>query len=408
MNLRSKLSLKLNANNLIAISIIIFTVLYLLPITITWSEIVRKPLLIFGLLLFVVALFCGKKKFLAIYIVACVIALLFFSCSWSTRLSFGSYMFPVFVSLEFYICTLMILEKQIVMPRKTIWFVLIVSLITSLTSIVGLINYPLAVRALGQGGADDNFLQLMQYRSYNIAGWGLLFGISFLEGSALYLYKEKRKLLLLVMAIAGGICVLFSQLAFAILFEALIIFFVLLNGKGQKYIFRLLPFFILFLFLWLERQAVLDLLYDLVQKSQLTILQLRVKNIRDLILFKDSSGDAGTRFELYTKSLSSAINNPLGLFFKNKSDIESAIGFHSEFFDLIGALGILGLISFLFFVFSLKSRLKMVTDTYKKRFILVMFLSFGVMVLINPVLSQPHIWLAALLIPSSIIQERNQ
>lgn len=396
---------RINASVLASTSIVLFSILYLLPITILIPEIIRKPLLILGLLLFVLALFFLKDiKYLLLYFFLLIYLCAYFFCSWAALLRFKSFMFPAFISIEFLICSFLIIDKKIIIPSKVIWLILLCALITSITSIIGLRLFPTAIRSLGQSSTDENMPIHRMYRQYNIAGWGLLFGIAYLEGGIVYLFKEKKKIVFIFLIICYTLCVLMSQLAFAIILASFLIFIVLINNKGVRFYICLLFFSFIIAFLWIDKETILNLLYDKATEHNLTILQLRVRNLQDLLVNSNTEGDAGARFELYLKSWDSFVDHPFSLLFAMDLPFEEILGFHSEFFDLLGALGIFGLLGIFLLIISFNKRIKKINDSYSRRFYAVMVCSFILLGVINPILSHPHIWLSSLLVPSAIIR----
>ena len=361
--------------------------------------IIRKPLLIVGLMSFVVALLISRMQYFVIYMLTVGMGLLYYFVSWSVMLSFSSYVFPMLVSLEFLVCTWMILDGKLNLPDKIVWLFFIATFVTALTTICGLFKFPMAVRVLGQASSDDNSPMQFMFRRYNMAGWGLLFGMGFMEGSLIYTYKKQKNIFLLIIIISDGICVLMSQLVFAVILSGIVFTLVLMNGSNRKFVLRSIFLFLTALIAWIERSAILTFFYELAVKSNLTMIQLRIKNLMDLLIWGNTSGDAGARFELYMRGIRSFLLHPFGLFFTRREEIENLLGFHSEFFDLIGSMGILGVTSAIILVLAFVSRTKKIDEPYNRRFIIFMAGTFGIMFLINPVLYHPHIILSTLLIP---------
>lgn len=400
------LKFKLNSDNMIDISTIIFTILYFIPISITFPEILRKPLLVLGFVFLAIAVLAKNYKYFVIMILTLLFLIAYYYVSWSSEIDFFSYIFPAFVSVEFGIVSMMVLDGKFQLSKKVIWFLLAITFITAITSIIGLQQYPLAIRTLAKSATDDNASLQHLYRQHNIAGWGLLFAMAFLEGPLLFLYKKTKKWIFLFMLVLDGICVLLSQLAFAIILMFVVIFLVFINGQQKKIILRIIPFFILALIMWFQRERVLETLYNLAVKYDLDVLQLRVSNLHSLLLLKDTSGDAGTRFELYINSFNSFISHPFGLFFLSRNSRAGMLGFHSEFFDMIGATGVFGCIAIGSFISAFFIRIKKIKEHYFKRFYAIMWGNFIIMFIINPVITQPHVWIAAFLVPAILVMDK--
>lgn len=406
--MRRNFSFNIGANSLICFSLALLTILYCLPVTIILPSIIRKPLLIAGLICFIVALLLINSKYFLIYVCGVCYILLFYYVAWSSELKFGSYIFPTLISVEFFVCTLIVVDERIKISKNLVWFILITVFFTALTSIIGLLKYPMATRILGQGASTDNAPLQYMYRKYNIAGWGLIYGIAFLEGSLMYEYKKNKKVIVLVMMIVDAICVLLSQLMFAIILTGIVVFFVLINGKTKKFIIRSVVCFAIFIIMWSERKDILTVFYSFAKKSKLEMIQYRIYDIMNLLLLKNTAGDAGARFELYMRGVNSFFDYPLGLFFVEKSSIKHLLGFHSDFFDIIGSLGLIGIIGLVsMFTLVFRSGTKM-SDSYDRRFRVVMVGAFSVIFIINPILSQPHIWLFTLLFPAIICYQKDE
>lgn len=398
--MNTKFKFHINANSLINFSLGLFILLYFLPITITLPGMLRKPLLVIGFVSFVGALIKKHMNYLFIYFIAICFALLFYWTSWRTVLSFASFMFPAFISMEFLVCALMVADGSVSISKRIIGLLFVVITITAVTSIKGVIEFPLAIRTLGQGTTAENVALQRMFRRRNIAGWGLIYGMAFLEGPLMYEYKKKKSVLLIVIIIINAVCIFLSQLMFAILLSIGITFFVLINGKNKKFILRILFCLLALLILWAKKEWILTEASNLAGSIGLTMIQLRIKNLSDLILLKDTAGDAAGRFALYKRGLDSLLEHPFGLFFVNTDQIENILGFHSDFFDILGSLGLFGIIILVLMTSGILTILKRVKDGYNKRFVFVMEFAFFVIFLINPVLSQPHIWFTTLLLPA--------
>ena len=398
-----KLKIKINADSMINLSVLLFIFLYFLPITITLPGIIRKPLLIFGFAIFAFSVFSKYQHYFLMWLIASLYAVVFYMCSWTAYLSFASYMFPAFISIEFFVLALMVLDGRFALSKSVINILIIVTLITAITSIVGLQKYPLAIRTLGQGATDENAPLQLIFRQNNIAGWGLIFAMAFMEGPLLYAYKKKKNWKLLIPFIVDGICVFLSQVAFAIILAIVEVFLILINGQSRKLIFRIIPIFVLAIIAWFQRGEILKYLMKWASEHGLTVFQLRAQNLYDLLLFKDTSGDAGARFELYSKSFSSMLKHPFGILLFSDGEKMDLLGYHSDFFDMLGSTGIIGVFAIIVVIRCLVSRNRRISDAYERRFMIIMSGLFGVMFFINPILSNPHIWLVTLLMAASLI-----
>lgn len=389
-------------------SLFLFVFLYHLPITILLPGIIRKPLLIMGLLLFLSGVVLINVKYTLVFITAVSVETLFYYFSWSAKLSAGSYLFPAFISAEFLTCAILLLDHKVSISKSFLTYFLIITFLTSLTTILGVLKYPTAVRTLGQVSNDYNSYWQRLYRTMNIASWGLLFGMAFSSGTILYVFKKKKRILVLATLVVTIFCVILSQLMFAILMMGILLLVGLINREKKGILIRIIPIVILALVFWIVREQVLSWLYTLVRGSKFSMLSLRIKNLYDLLVNKDTTGDAGARFELYAMSLTSFLRYPLGRFFYGTENVLNEIGFHSEFCDLIGTLGVAGILVIFLAAFVICRRIKVFNSIYNKRFYLSMVGIFALMFLINPIIPHPQIWLCALVVPLVAIDEKGE
>ena len=201
------------------------------------------------------------------------------------------------------------------------------------------------------------------------------------------------------------ICIILSQLMFAILMSGILILIGLINKNKKGILLRVIPIIVVALVLWFEREQILSWLYDLIHGSKFSVLSLRVKNIYDLLVNKDTSGDAGARFELYKLSLTSFLHYPLGRFLCGTKGVLDEIGFHSEFCDLIGTLGVFGVIIIILTVSVFWRKIKCISNIFDKRYYISMVGVFLIMFIINPIIPYPQIWLTSLVVPLVAIEQ---
>lgn len=404
ISIRKPFAVSLTGDAMISASLFLFVFLYNLPITLILPGIIRKPLLLLGLAVFFAGCLMKSAKYALLFISAVTVEWLFFSYSWVVKQSLFAYMFPAAVSIEFFICALMILDGQLNIPKSFLQFFLWVTIITAATSVVGLLKYPTAIRTLGMVANYSNSYWQRLYRLQNIAGWGLLFGMAFFDGVLFYLYKKEKTVSLLVAFVINTICILLSQLMFAILLAGLLVFLVFVNSEKKSVWFMTAPFIALFAAFWIERARILAALYGVFQKFDLQMISLRIKNLYDLLVLHDTTGDAGSRFDLYSMSLHSFVENPFGRFFIGSSDVMEDIGFHSEFCDLLGTLGIFGLLAISIAFIIMLQRVCRIDSKTDRRYYISSCMIFILMFLINPIIPYPQIWLSTLLIPLLAIE----
>ena len=97
------------------------------------------------------------------------------------------------------------------------------------------------------------------------------------------------------------------------------------------------------------------------------------------------------------------MSHPLGLFLNREVQATSYIGYHSELFDVIGSMGILGIILIITIAVSWLRFSSCITDSYKHRFLIVMFIVFCLIFILNPVFYSPQIWIGAFALPAMLV-----
>ena len=125
-------------------------------------------------------------------------------------------------------------------------------MITSITTIIGLQRYPLAVRELGEklgsgyASTGDDFIALKAvYRKMNIAGWNMAFGIVLMCPIFVRLFQVTKEKKYIVFLAISEVCVLFSQLTIGLILSVLGIFLALYrpSKKAKDIIILLLMLF---------------------------------------------------------------------------------------------------------------------------------------------------------------------
>ncbi|WP_028235567.1 hypothetical protein [Pseudobutyrivibrio sp. MD2005] len=405
--INEKTKISIASDTLIVFSLYVFTILYNIPITILIPNIIRKPLLLIAIMSFMLGLVKKGSIYLFGFVGLIFFEIVYYSYSWSAKLSFSSYIFPAAVSVEFYVCALLILDKKLKVSSKYLRFYTIVILITTLTTVLGLIHYPTAIRTLGQVADDVNSYWQNYYRSLNMAGWNALFGIAFFCGTLLYMLKMKKEFLIFLTLLSSIVCVVFSQLMFAVLLMMCLLFFVFINDTYKRMIAKMIPFTLLFSILWLGKAKILMWLYGIICNTKMDMLALRVKNLYNLFILKDTDGDAGARFERYSRSINTFVRNPFGRYFSQEKNPLVEIGFHSDFCDILGTVGFLGIIVITIVIITMYRKIKLIKYPYEKRFYIFEVFTLLIMFIINPVISHPHMWLSTLVIPLLAIEKMN-
>lgn len=407
------MKIKLNLNRITSESLIIYSValfflLTCLPITMCIPGIIRKILQIIAMLLLVGGLLiCNNKNYFILFSLIFVVMTFRIYTVWHFQQSFSSCAFSVFAGCAFAVTGIM-LYKQINDYRISmlLFFVVIIALITSITTIIGVIDNPLAVRELGRSGmgyggvTGDEFQQLkFNYRLQNIAGWNHLYGIVFLLPCLIEAYKMHRKIIYLFTTISCFICIFMSQIGFAIVIALFILLcmFVRMCLKSKLIVLLGVIVGVGILFI-INLDYFMSMLIDYTFSHKMLAIYYRLLDVNNL-LNGMMSGDVLARADLYSKSLDLFAEHPvLGQVFYGVSK-DGLFSRHSEFFDMIAFWGIIGIIM-LVVIISLYCRYIKKYNKYTKTVSYIVFAGFLLMYIVNPIWYSPQIAISVFLIPA--------
>ncbi len=404
--MRLKLNFAITGEQLANNSMILIILIICFPLTMVLPSIIRMPLQILAILLFVFGLVLLRSyKSILVLFVLFTCSYLYYIGAWEEMMEGTTFLYNSLCCWLIAIYAGLCISGIINNNKKVFWLVVILTLLTAITTILGLLQYPLAVRELGRGssytGTDIKYI----YRSRNIASWSQVYGMVFLQGPFAYYYKKTKNKVVLATIIVTEICILSSQLTFGILLSLVILALVITNIKSNKYyLIVCLAGLVAFLII-LNREIILLWFINLSDKFGLEMLTPKLRDLYTLVVFKVATGDADARFDLYTKSLSGFSKFPMGLFWNRDVQAINYIGYHSEFFDLLGGLGLMGVFLVIFCYLLWIHRIKKVKDAYMRRFVAYMFLMFILIFFLNPVFYSPQIWVGAFALPALLVGE---
>ena len=190
--------------------------------------------------------------------------------------------------------------------------------IISLTSIIGLLQFPYATRALaGSLAAVGQTDLIMFYRARGIAEYGFFYGVSIAIPvfiASMFNSTKPKKLMIILMLIIFSIALILSQLMTAILFVPVGIISVLIIKK-RRTIFLNLIFIILFLMIILFNQILASLVADFMiyfgsnMSGELDVVSSKIVDLGNILKYgTGSGGSASVRIDLSSFALSEAIN----------------------------------------------------------------------------------------------------
>ena len=399
---------RINVNDLLNFSVLLLIVLICLPITQCLPEIVRKAFQAVSMGTFIIGMIIKRDGHILFrYILLVAFFGTYVIMVWEYRQSFFTCLFNVLSIVEICCFGLYIVEKKIDISalEKLLKIVLILMTVTSITTIVGLVQFPLAVRELGRSvgyaSSYGNFEALKwTYRLHNIAGWSQLYGLVFYAPVALSLYRIKKDKLYLVSAVLCEICIIMGQITFALLLSIVLLFLMMYRPPktANQFIVWALVLAAIVLII-LNFRHILEFAIEFFGNCGLDMLTIKLRNLYQLTN-KSLSGDALDRFVLYQKSIAVFKNYPILGFILSGNRIEDVFCYHSEFFDMLGFYGFFGIIVSTVIISRYLYWLRtQIIDRWPFYILLVGLLSLYIF---NPIWYSPQIFLGGLLIPAII------
>ena len=398
--------IKINGEVMIAAALYLLIFYLCLPysMVILNSLLIRVIVFASAALFIIGMIFLGKEKQLLAFLVLFAFILFYWVITWSVQLDTLTYVYYGFVSLIFVFgATTLYYSEDNDLLRRMFLFITIIYFVTAITSIVGLNVYPLAARELARGSTYDTSLDFTTYkniyRRMNIVSWSQAYGMLFALPAAWMIWKKKRKVFYVVLLAAISVMLVASQITFAVLLAIVLIAGVLIsNQSSTKTIVITIILALAAILILINLDEVLGVVIELSKQVGFDFLATKLNDLRVLLLYGNAVGDAGARGMLYQKSFNTFLNSPLvGLVFKGKASMDQ-IGYHSEFFDFLGTFGFIGMMvmitSFVAYFRFLKR-----TEKDSRRDLMIIFLGFMVLFVLNPVFNSPQIFVGAFLYP---------
>lgn len=329
---------------------------------------------------------------------------IYWKITWSIHVETLVYVYYCFTALAFVLGGIVLyLYADYTLLKKLFWFFTAVYFITAITTLIGLMLYPLAARELGRGstydGSNEFATHVETYRRLNIASWSQVYGMVFILPVALLIWKNKRECFFFVFGLVLFVMLMASQLTFAVLLATILtIALVFLKGKSTKAFIITSVAIIIGLAVLINLDAVLSIIIEFTEAMKLDFLSTKLNDLKVLLVYKDAVGDANSRAELYQVSLSTFMGSPLyGLLLSGKATLKT-IGYHSEFFDVLGSFGLVGLlvttIAFCGYGYFVNKH-----GHEFRRELRFIFIGFVALFVFNPVFGSPQIFAGAFLYP---------
>ena len=271
----------------------------------------------------------------------------------------------------------------------SLFLIVFIYFLTSVTTILGLVQFPTASRDLASG------ISLNLYSSRNIGGFGFIYSLPLL---AVYLIRQKRFLFLrFLFWLILFYTVLLSQYSIAIFMYFLT---TLLWFNKLKFIFFFTGLLLIIIlsgisYFLLNNQIIIlfEAIYDFFHTNNIYFVS---EKINDFLLFLRTNSFGLSwemRFDKYSLSLNTFLNS---VYFGSLFYGTISVGGHSEILDFFGSLGLFGLFIFIIIIIIIR-KLNFLKSNESFKFASFFLILTG---LFNPISSFPQIMITYL-IPSS-------
>lgn len=400
------LKIKLSGETFIALSMYLLVFYLCLPISMTVLNSLLIYIIVFlSAILFISGLvWLGRLDYLFSFLSIFLFMFLFWRITWSVRLEGASYLYYCFASLSFVFGGMVLHKsKNKELVKHLFYYLTIIYLITSITSIFGLMKYPLAAREMARGSTYDTSLDFTiyknMYRRMNIVSWSQVYGMLFSIPTALMLWKKKKNIFFICLIVLVTMMLVASQITYAVILGiAFIVAGYITQGKSMKKVLISIALAVLIIIFVLFMEPILAFAVDVSEKAGLDFLTTKLNDLKVLLVNKNAVGDAASRNELYQVSIKTFIANPIfGLLFVGKANL-NLIGYHSELFDLLGTFGMLGMIVIILAVVGYSRYLRKEKRECRKD-LFICFLGFIALFVVNPVFNSPQVFVGAFLYP---------
>ncbi len=277
---------------------------------------------------------------------------------------------------------LLVRTKQDKLIDKIVSLVVITSIITAVTTIMGLQIFPNASRELATGGE----LYVSRYYAYNIGGFSFIYSLVLIHPMLICRYKSKCKSYIAIfITIIFALCIFKSNYTTATLFFLISCFAYIIpdsNNKSKKRLFGVIVI-ILSIVIYYRLPSILDYL------SELPIFEAssgKMSDLSNMLLGGEAiEYDTNARMLLFKQSWEAFLSNPLlGSRFTGKSG-----GGHSYILDFAASYGIIGIIMLCAIYKALFNNLKRISDNSS----IMIYTSFSMVIAIAMSFVNPDLWL---------------
>jgi len=374
-------------NTAIKVASVALSLFFCLPVFQSLAPIVR---IAYVVVFFVIFLVTSPYSVMLTLCLQSLLIFLFLSATYFVKDSIEiSFFQDIFLGFWFWIPFIMMISLSKIHDLKfhkvLINIVLFSLVISSVTTIIGLIQFPFASRQLATGRND--LYPLILYQSMNIGGYGFIYSLvlflPILFGD--FKFNIINRVLKITSIIIFYICIIFSQYTMAAILSILLplLVYIYLQKKKLSIIFSFVLVSILIItvvaFFW-------DRILEYFTSRNLHFLVNRLDGFYNMFRYKDSYSGFTDRGDRYLISLFSFIRSPLFGGLINSS--YGKTGGHSSILDSLAILGMFGVLFIYNIYFTVrKFQFGFQNKGYWNNSIEIMWLGFIILSTINTVLS---------------------
>lgn len=242
--------------------------------------------------------------------------------------------------------------------------------ITSITSIIGLNNYPEAVRELTSGTAGENN---MLYGKIGIAGYTFWASVVYIFPVLIYFFRRedfkvshKRHIILFMVVLLYAL--IKAQITTSFVLAILFMSYSLINRKDLKSS-GILLLSVSFLSLFLLNRFIAEIFYSFSNIVSSDLLKLRLADVGRVFELQDFNAESGETY--FAQSRLSRISTSFQSFLENPIIGGGKSGGHSTWIDKLGIFGVLGTLPWiLIFRQQIKLNFHIFRDSYKSYYVL--------------------------------------
>ena len=401
------LRIRINGESLIAMAICLLFFYLCIPFSMVLlnSLLIRLIAVIAAVSFILGMVLLNRVRQLVVFFVLFAFLVLYYFVTWRTMISSIFYPYYCFASLLFAFGGMALYSStKRTLLRRVIVLITVGVIITAITSIIGLRANPLAAREMARGSTYDLSQDFSEskiiYRKMNIVSWSQAYGMLFAIPTAMIIWKKKKQVRYIGFMLLILLMLISSQITFALLLSIVLAFLTMITGENspQRIILKMIAC-VLILILIIRINPVLSYAIELSDKAGFDYLTTKLTDMKILLLERRAIGDANERGELYMRSLRTFIESPIfGLAGDGRRGTVERIGYHSEFFDLLGSFGVVGF-AVLCLAFAGFWRFSSQTEKSVRKDLRVIFIGFFGLFVFNPVFHSPQIFIGAFSYP---------